>query len=49
MLRLVDEPEEEVVDLFPDEGSPAQELAVDSVQDRLEEVPLSGVLAVEQL
>ena len=47
-LGLVDKVVEDVVDLFPDEGSEPQELAVDSVQRRLEEVPLPGVLGVKQ-
>lgn len=42
-------PEEYVVDLFPDEGSQAEELAVDAMQHGLEEVALARVFAVEQL
>ena len=42
-------PQEDVVDLLPDEGSQTQELPVDPMQDGLEEVPLPGVLAVKQL
>jgi hypothetical protein len=40
--------EENVVDLPPYEGPQAEELAVDAVQRRLEQVPLPRVLAVEQ-
>ena len=38
--------QEEVVDLFPDERPQSEELAVDSVQHCLEEVPLARVLRV---
>ncbi len=41
--------EENIVDLFADEGSESEELAVDTVQHGLEEVSLARVLAVEQL
>ncbi len=49
LLELVDEAEEDVVDLLADEGAQAQELAVDAVQDGLEEVALAGILTVEQI
>ena len=49
VFRLVNEAEEDVVDLLPDEGSETQEFAVDSMETGLEEIPLSRVLAVEQL
>ena len=42
-------PIEDVVNLLPDVRSQAQELAVDSMQSGLEEVPLSWVLAVKQI
>jgi hypothetical protein len=48
-LGVVDELEEDVVDGAADEGAQVEELAVDPVQRRLEEVPLSRVLRVEQL
>lgn len=38
-----------MIDLSPDVRTEPQELAIDSVQDRLEEISLPGVLAVEQL
>ena len=40
--------QEKVVDLFPDERSQPEELAVDSVQHGLEEVPLARVLRVRK-
>lgn len=43
------QPVENVVDLPPYISPEAQELSVDPVQDGLEEVPLPGVLAVEEL
>ncbi len=42
-------PKEDVVDVFADEGAEAEELAVDAVEDGLEEVPLPRVLRVKQL
>lgn len=47
-LRLVDELEEDVVDRPTDEGAEVEEFAVDSVEGRLEEVALAGILAVEE-
>ena len=47
-LRLVDEVVEDVVDLFPDEGSETEELAVDSMQRRLEEISLPRILRVKE-
>jgi hypothetical protein len=44
-LGLVDESVEDVGDGLADEGPVAHELAVDAVQDRLEVVPLTGVLS----
>lgn len=38
-----------MINLSPDVGPQPEELAVDPVQHRLEEVPLSGILAVKQL
>ena len=49
VLRLVDEAQKEVVDLFADERSPAEELPVDPVQHRFEKVALPRVFAVKQL
>uniref|UniRef100_A0A182IZZ8 Uncharacterized protein n=1 Tax=Anopheles atroparvus TaxID=41427 RepID=A0A182IZZ8_ANOAO len=49
VLRLVDELVENVVDLLADERAQPEELAVHPVQHRLQEVPLPGVLRVEQL
>ena len=49
VFRLINEAEEDVVDLLPDEGSESQEFAVDSMETGLEEIPLTRVLAVEQL
>lgn len=48
-MRPVLSPQEDVVDLLPDEGPQAQELPVDPMQDGLQEVPLPRVLAVKQL
>ena len=43
MLQLkAEEPEEKVVDLFSDEGTETQKFAVDSMQNRLQEVSFSG-------
>ena len=42
-------PVEYVVDLSADVGPEAQELAVDPVEDGLQEVPLPGVFTVKQL
>lgn len=41
-------PQEDVVDLLPDESPQPEELPVDPMQDRLQEVPLPVVLAVKQ-
>lgn len=48
-MRPVLSPQEDVVDLLPDEGPQPQELPVDPMQDGLQEVPLPRVLAVKQL
>ena len=48
-LGLVDEAVKCVVDLLADVGAEAEELAVDAVQDGLEEVALARVLAVEEV
>lgn len=42
-------PQENVVDLLPDEGTQTQELSIDAMQNGLQEVPLPRVLAVKQL
>lgn len=42
-------PEEDVVDVSPDVRAKAQELAVDAVENCLEEVSLSPILRVKQL
>lgn len=42
-------PVEDVVDLAADVGAEAEELAVDPVEDCLQEVSFSGILAVKQL
>lgn len=49
VLRLVDEPQEDVVDLLADKGAQPEELAVDAMQHRLEEVALARILRVEEL
>lgn len=49
MLRLVYKSVENIVDLLPDVRAQAEELSVDPVQRRLEEVPLPGVLRVEEI
>ena len=48
VLRLVDEAQENVVDLLADEGPQTQKLAVDPVQDSLQEITLPRVLTVKQ-
>lgn len=48
-LGLVDEAVEDVVDGLADEGAIRHELAVDSMEDGLEIVPLSRVLRVEEV
>lgn len=42
-------PVEDVVDLPADVGAQTQELSVDPVEDRFQEVSLSGILTVKQL
>ena len=42
-------PQENVVDLLAYESPQSQELAVDAVEDGLQEVPLPWVFAVEQI
>lgn len=49
MFGLVDESQEYIIDLFPYEGAQAQELAVDAVQHRLQEVALARVFRIEQI
>lgn len=45
--NVVTSPEEDVVDLFADVRSKAEQLAVDAVQDGLQILPLPRVLAVK--
>ena len=47
-LCLVYKVVEDVVDLFPDVGSQAQELPIYSVKGGLQEISLSWILGVEQ-
>ena len=49
VLCLKDKAIEHIVDRFPDKRSVNHEFAVDSVQDGLEVVPLTGILRVKQL
>lgn len=42
-------PQENVVDLLPDEGPQPQELSIYPMQNGLEKIPLSWVLAVKEL
>mmetsp|Transcript_25204 Transcript_25204/g.70452 ORF Transcript_25204/g.70452 Transcript_25204/m.70452 type:complete len:265 (-) Transcript_25204:242-1036(-) len=49
VIGLVDDLEEDVLDGAADERAEGHELAVYSVQDRFEVVPLAGVLGVEEL
>jgi len=49
LLEFVDKAQERVVDLLADEGAQSEELSVDTVQDCLEEVAFTRVLAVEEL
>ena len=48
-LGLIDKLEEHIVDRTPDKSAQVQELAVDTVERRLEEIALSGVLRVKEL
>lgn len=48
-LRLVDESIEDVVNLFPDVSTEVQKFSINSMQGRLEEVPLAWVFRVKQL
>lgn len=48
-LRLVGELEEDVVDGAADKGPQVEKLAIDAMEGRLEEIPLPGILRVEQL
>ena len=47
VLCLIDKAEEDGADGLADEGAVGHELPVDAVEDRLEVIALSGVLAVE--
>lgn len=47
--RLLASPVEDVVDLPTDISPEPQKLAIDAMQDGLEEVPLSRVLTVKQV
>lgn len=49
VFRLVDESKEDVIDLLPDKGTQPQKLAVDAVENGLQEVTLAWILGVEQL
>lgn len=49
MLRLVDKAVKHVVDLFPDKGAQAQELSINPMQHRLQEVPFARVFRIEQV
>lgn len=49
MLGLVDKSIEDVIDLLAYVGPEPEELAVDPVQGRLEEVPLPRVFRVEEI
>lgn len=44
---MIYSPIENVIDLFSDVGSQAQELSVDPVQSSFKEVSLSGILTVK--
>ena len=48
-LRLVDEAVEDVVDLLPDVSSQSEELAVNPVESRFQEISLSRVFRVKEL
>mmetsp|Transcript_68021 Transcript_68021/g.142042 ORF Transcript_68021/g.142042 Transcript_68021/m.142042 type:complete len:273 (+) Transcript_68021:345-1163(+) len=48
-LALVDDFEEHVLDSSADEGAEGHELAVDAMQNRLQIVPLTRILGVEEL
>lgn len=48
-LCFVDETVKYVVDLLPDEGPQTQEFAVNAVQSRLEQVPFSRILGIEEI
>ena len=46
--RLVRVPEKDIVDLFANECSQAEEFAVDAMKDGLEEISFAWIFAVEQ-
>lgn len=48
-LSFVGELEEDIVDGSADKGAQVEELAIDSVESRLEEISLAGVFRVEEL
>jgi hypothetical protein len=49
ILERIVLPQKDVVDLFADESSKAQEFAVNPVQHGLKKVALTGIFAIEQL
>lgn len=49
LLTSNTKPEEDVVDLFPDVRSEAEQFAIDTMQYGLQIFPLSGVLTIKQL
>lgn len=49
MLRFVNKSIENVIYLFPNVRSEAQELPIDPVQSRFKEVPFPWILRIEQL
>ena len=48
-LSFVDEPIEDVVDLFPDERTKAQKLDINSVQSCLQQIPFPRVFRIEKI
>ena len=49
VLGLVDIPQEDVVDLLPNERPQTEKFAVDSMQNGLQKVAFARIFAVEQL
>lgn len=49
MRSMASLPEEDVVNLLPDERSQPQELPINPMQDCLQEVALSGIFTIKKL
>uniref|UniRef100_A0A1I8IGB6 DH domain-containing protein n=1 Tax=Macrostomum lignano TaxID=282301 RepID=A0A1I8IGB6_9PLAT len=47
LLSLIDEPQENIINLLPNESSQAEKFAIDSVENSFQKVALSRIFAVE--